>query len=117
MKICTKCKQSKNKSYFGKSKNSLDGLYSHCKGCRNLHTKSMTEQDRKHRREIRLINDNKKYQDPEKNKECRLKNFQYFVKHRAKLKNIPYDLDYQWIKENCPKICPILGIPLFFNNE
>lgn len=34
-------------------------------------------------------------------------------KSRAKRKGFLFDLDYEWIKENCKDFCPIFGTPFF----
>lgn len=38
MKICSKCKTSKDVSEFYKDKRNIDGLYSDCKTCHGEHT-------------------------------------------------------------------------------
>lgn len=40
MKVCIKCKQSKEEIYFHKDKNRKDGLYPICKICRNKNSKT-----------------------------------------------------------------------------
>ena len=31
---------------------------------------------------------------------------------RAEKLGLPFDLDEQWLEENCPAVCPVLGLPL-----
>lgn len=47
MKTCTKCKETKDVSFFKKDPSSKDGLYSHCKPC-------LTDRDREYNRTQRM---------------------------------------------------------------
>lgn len=44
MKICTICHQEKESKKFSPDKRAKDGLMSHCKSCRKLHTQKIRKQ-------------------------------------------------------------------------
>ena len=93
-KYCSGCKQRKELSLYSKNKRMKDGYANWCKAC----MKSLWQRPENliRRKERRLVN----YSDT----------MYVEVKSRAKLANIPFNLDKQDVK--IPEICPILGIPL-----
>jgi len=115
MKKCSKCQQLKNKSFFCKNKRAKDGLFSHCRDCRIIYYKSITtikKEKIKIRHNIRM---NERFDNPIEVRKIRLKTLLIISRYRAKKRNLPFDLDKDWLDKNTPDTCPALGIPLIFN--
>lgn len=75
MKICSICKETKNKKEFNKHRRRKDGLQSHCRVCNRARSRAYYSRNRKaHIREIHRRN--KIY-----NKQKTDKLLQYFLKH------------------------------------
>ena len=76
MKICTKCKQSKDLDQFNKNSSQKDGYNYRCRFCCNLATRLS---ESKNRVQTRITNSHWKKKNPEKNKrdnrKWRLKNY------------------------------------------
>ena len=98
MKFCNKCKCTKPASDFDKNKSSKDGLHNYCKICKN----SYEDKDRNKTKAKRWIGKNlEKY-------------LLIHAKHRAKQKNLLFDLSVEDIK--IPEKCPLLNVTLCRGN-
>ena len=86
MKICTKCKQTKALSEYGKHSKQHDGLRAVCKLCRKLEAQlSYKTKDK----QLHLLN---------------------AIKNRAKAQNIPFNLEYDDLTP--PKFCPVFNVEI-----
>jgi len=92
-KYCNKCKTFKPRSEFIKDKNSRYGLKNHCRPCLNSI------------RAARIIIP-----------KTRLKKILNGVKSRAKEKNMPFNLNYEWVEVHARNGCEMTGIPFDFSN-
>ena len=101
MKICSKCKELKTLSNFGKDKRARDGLRSQCKECEKIYNRRFEENHREERRVLRREL-GKRYRETHKDIEkARLQNWKknnpdkYSAYHtRTKLKNRCRVLDF-----------------------
>lgn len=98
MKFCNKCKCTKPVSDFDKNKNSKDGLHNYCKICKN----SYENKDKNKEKAKRWIGKNME------------KYLLIHAKHRAKQKNLLFDLSIEDIK--IPEKCPLLNVTLCRGN-
>jgi hypothetical protein len=89
-KLCSKCQEEKDVSYFYSDRHNRDGLKSECKNCH--------KQDFNNRRDSDIIN--------RLLKSC---------KQSAKQRKLTFNLSREDIL--IPLKCPILNIDLYFNNE
>lgn len=82
-RVCTECKEYKPYSFFHKHKNCVNGFNVVCKECRKPSSK---ENYKRQTLEYKLW---------------------HRVKHRAKEKGIPFNIEMDDIK--IPKVCPVFG--------
>lgn len=95
-KQCTKCGVTKPLSSFGRDKNRRDGARSRCKQC-------LAELER-----LRYGNNRLQYQ------------FKYLLarsKERAKDKNLPHDIDIDYLRSIATEYCPYQGVKLRWADE
>jgi hypothetical protein len=111
-KVCSGCKQLKDKSLFCKDKSSRDGLYCYCRDCRILQYKAFTPDDKARIHKNNQQSRAKRFKDPILRRQGRLLHSLAICKSRAKKKGMLFDLDFEWLNENSKTICPILNIPL-----
>jgi hypothetical protein len=69
-KLCTKCKQIKDLSHFGRDSNTKSGFRSRCKVCRSIDT---SEWNKAHRADVALSSRKWQKKNPEKVKDVVLK--------------------------------------------
>lgn len=101
MKICSKCKLTKDISLFYKNKARHDGIQSSCIEC----TKNSRS---KNKERNALLNHNNRVKNPNKYL------FKY-AKRRSKQHNLDFDLELDDIQ--IPEKCPILNITLGVNKK
>lgn len=115
-KICTKCKQIMDISFFSKDKYKKSGYRTACKQCSNIEYKKFQTSDGYIKR-------------LEKAKESRLHIKQinpiavwahdvyHNAKARAKKSGIEFSITKQWVIDNAVKNCPLLGVELIYGAE
>lgn len=121
--LCSICKVPKTLDNTNRKSSSLNGLDTHCKSCkknlfilrRNARNKEEIDRVLQHQREY-----NKKYEinNPStirKNKRSRERRMFDRTKSRAKMNNIPFNIDLEDII--IPKYCPILEIEMKYNTK
>lgn len=113
-KICPNCNFCKTSNEFPKHKNRKDGMGSWCKACGKIQYNKNKEKYLLQKSKYWYENQDlmKKRNRRHYTKDIR-KNMYTSAKRRAKLKNIPFNLDVEDII--IPQICPILKIPLVSN--
>lgn len=90
-KQCSKCKQVLPVGLFLKDKYHKDGMRSQCKKCVCIAREAYVK------RNPVLVQTGKMVEN---------------ARIRAKNKNLPFDIDYDYIRSIIPSHCPIFGIPL-----
>lgn len=85
MKTCTKCHIEKDESEFYKNKRTKDGLYSHCKSCKN---KDLSTWSKNNRERLNLIQNT--------SSTCKI-----LRNHAADLENDPERLTTDFIIKTC----------------
>lgn len=103
-KKCSKCSQLLSVSQFVKNKRKKGGISSECKTCRRKRDKEYRENGGQYAslRNRNLI-------DPMARQ---LHSMVARSKHRAKIKNIPHSISYNYLKSIAPSHCPYFNIPL-----
>lgn len=103
MKRCSKCKTEKTFEEFTKHRTGQYGLHPRCRDCKN--------NDQKQRREDGLtLSWEREYR---KTPEGRVKTLLNHALQRSKDKNLPYDLDREWLLEKITTgVCEVTGLPL-----
>jgi len=116
LKKCPGCEKELPLAYFSKDKHRSDGLRRKCKGCSAMEFKSYSNTDNYKKRLVRQIEANKKLkqEDP---MERWARDTYYNTKARAKKLGIDFSLTKDWLKENTPNTCPLLGIELVYNAD
>ena len=112
MKVCAKCKESKELSEFSKNRSKKDGLSSYCKICDNKRTKDYQDRNkeevlRKHReRYQRKKIENPKYLKQKYLKELENvgKRFMYYKKN-AKSRNLEFELSQDQFENITSRMC------------
>jgi len=110
MKKCKKCKIDKLESEFHISKQSKDGLYSHCKSCKK-------EYDIEYRKTDKVINHQKsqEYKNMKRNHEIRkFQDNRYHMIQSAKARAVKYKIPFDIKIDDIiiPEYCPLLEIKL-----
>lgn len=106
-KVCTTCNEAKSLDMFYKHKKGKHGVTSMCISCRKAYDRALNDTDEARlKSKIRVS----KYREAKPQKQIVMK-----AKHRAKLKNLPFDLTEDDII--IPEFCPILGIKLVKSNR
>jgi CRISPR/Cas system-associated protein Cas10 (large subunit of type III CRISPR-Cas system) len=110
---CAHCHNLKFITDFHKSKRHNGGHDIICKSCNNIRTKKLYY---KRKSQVRIVQ--KKYEQKiaTLQRSDKILHSKYLVKaarHRAKIKNVPFDITYKDIQ--IPDTCPILGIKLVKN--
>ena len=83
MKLCTKCKQNKDETCFGKQSKSKDGLHPWCKKCVSKYKKEMAIKRKKKRKEETLPEGMKRCAQPSCNKILPLSEFESITARRT----------------------------------
>lgn len=96
-KKCLRCENVKSLDCFHNNKNKKDGKDSYCKTCHKQNRDA-------HKQHTQIVKHNYRQNNVQK---CLLLS----AKHRAKRKNIDFDLELCDI--TVPDLCPVLGIELF----
>lgn len=116
MKYCVGCEKEKHIDEFWKNRNTKDGLQSWCKLCsKSRQQKFQQEINEKHK--IWYHNNKKKESLRKRNshKNNPAKRMLYSACERAKRKGLEFNLMLEDII--VPEKCPVLGIPLFINEN
>ena len=110
-KKCSKCKNEKSISYFGKDKRLKDGLNSSCVQCEYEYEKKVKKSNPEKYKKQRAKDRLKRMLRPESVAERMLSN----AKQRAKRKNVNVTINKEWILERILKgKCEITGIDFTF---
>lgn len=91
MKQCPRCKQLLFVDQFYKNLSKKDGLQSQCKSCQNYLTKQSAQKNPIIVQTCRMIGE---------------------ARRRTKDKNVPFDIDADYLRSIIPSHCPIFGTPL-----
>lgn len=106
-KQCTKCKRYFNLTNFHIRNKKNNKLHNWCKQCFNLDARERYYKDVKPFRPKPIATGKlSKW----------LRGVICHSKSRAKLKNIEHSITKEWILDNLPKVCPVLGIELSFED-
>lgn len=102
-KTCSRCGDEKAFEEFTKHKSGKFGLHPECRECKN-------EKQKVRRESGASVEWEREYR---KTPEGRAKTLLNHSQHRAKQKNLPYDLDREWLLEKINNgVCEVTGLPL-----
>jgi hypothetical protein len=110
-KTCTKCLTAKELSEFAKAKFGKGGLRSVCRACERAYDrerKKLPQMRAKINARIVHGNRNRHAADPIRFRLLRMLNR---AKTRARRDNVPFDIDYDYLRSILTEKCPALGMP------
>lgn len=126
-KVCSKCKVPKELIEFSRSKKDKYGVQSRCKICDNEARKQWTTNNREHTnrysREYKRTEKSKLHERTYSKKYTSTLNGRvtYLLKGakaRSKRKNLPFDMDRQWLVEHLVNLkCEATGLPLSLEKD
>jgi hypothetical protein len=90
-KRCPKCGIVKDDNQFAKDRSKKSGLSSHCKQCKGIETKQYEINNPMMNQTNAMVRG---------------------ARDRAKAKNLPFDIDHEYIRSIIPSRCPIFGVKL-----
>jgi hypothetical protein len=107
MKICGKCNQELEISFFHRNKSTKDGLQAWCRAC----MKAEHDRHLDFYKEYQKSYVGNRKENQTRRRETKRESVLYEqARHRASAKNIPFDIELSDIV--IPDFCPILGVPI-----